>query len=300
MTLTCDTAPKKENPMPLDIHIIDAFTDTVFKGNSAAVIILNQWLEDSVMQSIASQNNLSETAFLVKNETDLEGKATLDYHIRWFSPLKEMDFCGHATLASAFLLFEQHSTATSIHFYAKAVGSLIIQKTPEGKIRMNFPNTLPSLIYSATHELAADVDPVINTVLAHLPNAAYKIYKNHQAYFIMFDNEAAVLGFEPDTMLMTQLAPLGLVLTAQAQSNKYSKYDFISRYFSQALGGAEDPVTGSVHTALAPLWGKQLSKDQLLAYQASSRGGELQCELQGDRVLISGHAVRYLSGVIEI
>ena len=268
--------------MQLEINVIDAFTDTVFKGNSAAVIITESWLSEKLMQSIAFENNLSETAFIV-----LDNKGI--YHIRWFSPLTEIDFCGHATLASAFVLFKKNPTLTSIKFSAKAVGVLTVKQTAHDKIQMDFPNTKPE-----------KVSDIPDSLLAGLSIAPIDVYKNSQAYFVIYDSESDVLNVERDNDALKQLAPLDVVVTCQAKSADYKDYDFISRYFWPANGGDEDPVTGSAHTGLAPLWAQRLGKNTLVAYQASKRGGVIDCVVAGDRVLISGHAMHYLTGFITV
>ena len=268
--------------MQLEINVVDAFTDTVFKGNSAAVIITDNCLADKLMQSIAFENNLSETAFIVRDDDGI-------YHIRWFSPLTEIAFCGHATLASAFVLFNKNPDVETIKFYAKAVGILTIVQTDDGKIQMDFPNTKPE-----------KVKDIPDSLLAGLSVAPVEVYKNTQAYFVIYNAEADVLNVTRDNEQLKQLAPLNVVVTCQATSADYKDYDFISRYFWPANGGDEDPVTGSVHTGLAPLWAERLGKDELIAYQASKRGGILNCVVAGDRVLISGNAVQYMTGFIMV
>ena len=268
--------------MQLEINVIDAFTDTVFKGNSAAVIVTDEWLDDNLMQSIASENNLSETAFIVADDKGV-------YHIRWFSPLTEIDFCGHATLAAAFVLFNKNSNIQSIRFLAKAVGTMTIVQTESGKIQMDFPNRKPE-----------KVDDIPDSLLSGLSIAPAKVYRNVQAYFVIYDSESDVLNVVHDNEKLKQLAPYDVVVTCEANSEKYHNYDFVSRYFWPANGGDEDPVTGSIHTGLAPLWAEHLAKNELVAYQASSRGGVLDCIVTGDRVLISGNAVPYLTGFITV
>ena len=268
--------------MQLEINVIDAFTDTVFKGNSAAVVITEDWLSDNLMQSIAFENNLSETAFMVLDDKGI-------YHIRWFSPLTEIAFCGHATLASAFVLFNKNPSIETIKFSAKAVGILTIVQTETGKIQMDFPNTNPK-----------KVDNIPDSLLAGLSIAPVEVYKNTQAYFVIYNAESDVLTVARDNEQLKQLAPLDVVVTCQAMSADYKNYDFISRYFWPANGGDEDPVTGSAHTGLAPLWAERLAKNNLVAYQASRRGGVLDCVVAGDRVIISGHAVQYMTGFITV
>ena len=268
--------------MQLEMNVVDAFTDTAFKGNSAAVIITDDWLNDDLMQSIAFENNLSETAFIVLEDDSI-------YHIRWFSPFTEIAFCGHATLASAFVLFNKNPSIETIKFSAKAVGVLTIVQTDDDKIQMDFPNTKPE-----------KVKDIPESLLAGLSITPVEVYKNTQAYFVIYNAEADVLNVERDNERLKQLAPLDVVVTCQAKSADYKDYDFISRYFWPANGGDEDPVTGSAHTALAPLWAERLGKNNLVAYQASCRGGILDCVVAGDRVLISGNAVQYMTGFITV
>lgn len=265
--------------MELEIDVIDAFTDSVFKGNPAAVIITDSWLSDNMMQSIASENNLSETAFLVKYDNH-------SYDIRWFSPMTEIAFCGHATLASAFVLFGKMPEARVIEFSAKAVGKLSVVKTTSGHIQMDFPNTQPTKVETIPDalKLGLSVNPT-------------EVYRNDQAYFVVYPSEKNVLEVTRDNEILKQLAPYDVVVTSESTSENY---DFSSRYFWPANGGDEDPVTGSIHTGLAPLWSDRLNKKEMVAYQASERGGILNCTVKGDRVLISGKAVQYLKGSIRV
>lgn len=262
--------------MKLKMNVIDAFTDTIFKGNSAAVIILDSWLNDKLMQNIASENNLSETAFVV-NEEGI-------YNIRWFSPLTEIDFCGHATLASSYVLFQDLENLDSLKFYAKAVGEFEVKKKEDGYIQMNFPNREPKKLDSIPVEL-----------LEGLSIEPKEVHQSEQAYFVIYSNEEEVLEVNYDSFYLKKLKPLDVVVTSNS-----TKYDFISRYFWPANGGDEDPVTGSIHAGLAPFWSKRLNKDKLLAYQASKRGGTLICEIKEDRVFISGKAVQYSESFITI
>jgi PhzF family phenazine biosynthesis protein len=268
-----------EQIMDIEVNVVDAFTDKLFGGNPAAVVITENWLSEELMQHIASENNLSETAFLVKVEEGV-------YSIRWFSPLTEIAFCGHATLASAFVLFGKLHALNSIKFLAKAVGELLVEKTLSGKIQMDFPNTQPK-----------KADEIPKELIQGLSIEPAEIYVNSQAYFAVYNSEKDVLNIKRDNALLKTLKPLDVVATAMSNSEGY---DFISRYFWPANGGDEDPVTGSIHTGLAPFWSERLGKNDLVAYQASSRGGVLECEVNGDRVLISGNAVRYMSGTITV
>lgn len=265
--------------MELEINIIDAFTDHVFGGNQAAVLITESWLSEELMQSIASENNLSETAFLVK-----EGSNT--YGIRWFSPITEIDFCGHATLASAFVLFSKYPDAESFNFTAQAVGVLPVTKNGDSSLTMNFPNTEPTAVAQTPKEIQQG-----------LSIQPHELYVNQQAYFVVYKSENDVLSVQRNNDLLKRLKPLDVVVTCQSES---AQYDFMSRYFWPANGGDEDPVTGSIHTGLAPLWAARLGKVELTAFQASKRGGILNCRVEGDRVYISGNAVQYLKGTIEV
>ena len=263
--------------MKLKLHHINAFTDTLFKGNYAGVIFLDEWLSTKLMQAIATENNLSETAF-VKQEGEYI------YHIRWFSPLSEIDFCGHATLASAYALFKQEQTLDEIEFYAKAVGTLKARREADGFIAMTFPKQTPD-----------PITEIPTALLAGLSIAPSEVLINRQAYFAIYTDEADINLLKPNLTELKKLAPYDVVISATAHD-----YDFISRYFWPASGGDEDPVTGSIHCGLAPFWAQRLNKTQLTAYQASQRGGILHCRVQTDAVIISGQAVQYLEGDIVI
>ncbi|WKD48870.1 PhzF family phenazine biosynthesis protein [Microbulbifer spongiae] len=263
--------------MQLEITIVDAFTDTLFKGNSAAVIITQQWLADDLMQSIAAENNLSETAFLMKFSDS-------EYRIRWFSPVTEIDFCGHATLASAFVLFSKNPTLQSVHFSAGAVGKMYIARADDGYITMHFPKRAPHPV--------AHIPGDLMTGLSIQPA---DVLRNNQAYFAIYEREEDIFNLKPDPAKLKILAPFDVVATARSV-----QYDFISRYFWPANGGVEDPVTGSIHTGLAPYWAEKLDKSRLTAFQASKRGGLLNCQVKEDRVIISGKAVQYLKGNISV
>ena len=263
--------------MKLKIYQIDAFTDKVFTGNYAAVILLDEWISPDLMQSIATENNLSETAF-IKNTTNNT------YEIRWFSPLSEIDFCGHATLASAYVLFEQNDTLKEIVFTADAVGSLNVSQETDGYIKMVFPNRKPK-----------EIEVIPEAVLKGLSIAPKEVLLSQQAYFAIYDNEDDVYNVQPNLEELKKLAPYDVVVTANSD-----EYDFISRYFWPANGGEEDPVTGSIHTGLAPYWAQKLNKNELKAFQASKRGGVLLCTVTDKNVVLLGKAVKYLEGYIEI
>ncbi len=263
--------------MKLKVHHIDAFTDKVFKGNYAAVIILEDWLSDDLMQLIATENNLSETAFAKKNNTRA-------YEIRWFSPITEIDFCGHATLATAYVLFKFNSDIKELVFSTETVGNLKIRQTETNYIEMTFPNRKPK---------ALDIIP--KELLNGLSIAPVEVLLSQQAYFVIYANDKDVYSVQANSEELKKLAPYDVVVTAASD-----EYDFISRYFWPANGGDEDPVTGSIHAGLAPFWAERLGKVTLNAYQASKRGGVLQCQVSDDDVIILGQAVQYLEGYIEV
>lgn len=262
--------------MQLPIYQVDAFTDELFRGNPAAVVPLEYWLTDEQMQAIALENNLSETAFLVREPDGA-------FHIRWFSPLTEIDFCGHATLASAFVLLSQKLAQGPLRFRADAVGEIEVVQLDDGLLEMDFPNRAPELVENPPVELF--------NALGALPLA---VLKNRQAWFAVFEREDQVRQLTPDLMVLKSLAPLDVVVTAPG-----AEHDFISRYFWPANGGGEDPVTGSIHAGLAPYWAERLGKPHLLAQQASQRSGVLHCRVDGDRVFVAGHAVLYLQGTLS-
>lgn len=263
--------------MELDIFVVDAFTKEKFEGNSAAVVPLKEWLSVELMQKIALENNLSETAFI-------KAISSNKYEIRWFSPLMEIDFCGHATLASSYVIFNHFNCQREIEFVTLKVGSLYVNKDNDNKIEMSFPNQCPDLI--------SDIPSEIINGLSLKPK---KVLKNRQAYFAVMSSEDEVINITYNSEILKQLAPFDVVVTA-----KSNEYDFISRYFWPANGGDEDPVTGSIHSGLAPYWAKELSKNKLVAYQASKRGGVLFCDVIEDRIMVSGFGVLYMQGKIYV
>lgn len=263
--------------MTVEMHVVDAFTDELFKGNPAAVVITQEWLDDSLMQSIAAENNLSETAFLKPVQND-------HYQIRWFSPLTEIDFCGHATMASAFVVFLKNEQCNEVTFSAPAVGDLLVTKQTEGAINMSFPNRKPE-----------PVGDVPKALLDGLSKEQHQVLRSEQAYFAIYDDEQTVREIEYDSEQLKLLAPYDVVVSAPGKD-----YDFVSRYFWPANGGDEDPVTGSIHAGLAPYWAEQLNRSEFRAYQASKRGGVIYCKLLGDRVHVSGKAVLYSKSKLYI
>jgi PhzF family phenazine biosynthesis protein len=264
--------------MPVPLYQIDAFTDRPFSGNPAAVCPLEKWPDDSLLQAIALENNLSETAFLVP-----EGHG---YRLRWFTPVTEVDLCGHATLASAYyLLCHRNDGGRSVSFETRS-GTLTVERNGE-VLTMNFPTLPPGP--------ATDV-PELNAALGVPPRTVCEIRAVHGAryYMAVYESEAEVKGLTPDTTALGNI-PANVITTAPGDS-----VDFVSRFFAPASGIAEDPVTGSAHCTLTPYWAERLGKTRLVARQVSARGGDLVCELKDDRVALSGRCAFYMEGQIAV
>jgi PhzF family phenazine biosynthesis protein len=255
------------------IYQVDAFSSQVFSGNPAAICPLEEWLPDYQMQAIAGENNLSETAFFVR-----EGEG---YDLRWFTPLVEIDLCGHATLASAFIILTDLTpSANSVRFQTKS-GTLVV--TREGDLySLDFPSRPPGECH-ADSKLAGALGGKPETILAA------------RDYLVVYASEDEVRKLEPNMLLLAQIDKFAVIVTAPGKD-----VDFVSRFFAPAKGVPEDPVTGSAHCTLIPYWSKRLGKKKLHAYQVSKRGGELWCEDRGDRVTMSGKAARFLEGTIYL
>ena len=266
---------KINNMATIKIYQADAFTGKLFGGNPAAVCPLNEWLPDETMQQIAIENNLAETAFFVKNETG--------YKLRWFTPEYEIDLCGHATLASAHILFtELGFEGDTIHFDTVKAGPLAVTKTGD-KYTLDFPSR-PAIHIELPNGLAEALGE-------KQPIAVYR----SRDYLVVYETEDDIVELEPDFFALSKMDTLGVIVTAPGKNS-----DFVSRFFEPSAGIPEDPVTGSAHCNLIPYWADRLGKNELHAFQLSARKGELWCELKGDRVLISGNAVTYLRGEITI
>jgi PhzF family phenazine biosynthesis protein len=260
----------------IKIFQIDAFTDKLFSGNPAAVCILEKWLPGELMQSIANENNLAETAFVVS-----KGK---DFEIRWFTPTTEVDLCGHATLASAFVLFNLLNYQDPvIRFYSSRSGSLSVTKSGE-MLYLDFPTDTLELI-SGEHDLMVSCIGIRPT----------EVYKGKTDYIAVIDSESSLKDLQPNMEQISKLTGRGLIVTAKGDG-----VDFVSRFFAPQSGIDEDPVTGSAHTSLLPLWAKKLNKRNFIAHQISKRGGQLTCEFKDDRCLIGGKAKLYLTGEINL
>ena len=259
--------------MNLEIYYVDAFSNNIFGGNPAAVIFTNL-SDDDLMQNIAAENNLSETAFINISENENT--------IRWFSPTKEVDLCGHATLASAFVYFNYINTEKdTIEF--KSNGGMLIVNKKDNILELDFPK---DTFIKTNHE-----DAVCNSI-GLKPTETYKGQINLMA---VYENEEEILNLQPDFKKVIDLTGQGLIVTAPGLH-----HDFVSRYFCPKYGINEDPVTGSAHTTLIPYWSDKLGSKKLLAKQVSTRGGELFCENKDERVLIGGNAVLYMKGNINI
>ena len=260
--------------MKIPIYQVDAFTDHVFKGNPAAVCPLKNWLSDEIMQSIAMENNLSETAFFVP----MEG----GYHIRWFTPFMEVDLCGHATLASAHVLFHHlDHREPEIRFLSRS-GDLLVIKGEMNFLKMNFP---------AYEVKAVHNDPVYAEIFGIQPTAAYR----GNYLMLEYPAEQMVRSIKPDFEKVRSVDTVGVIITSPGRD-----YDFVSRFFAPAAGIDEDPVTGSAFSSLIPFWAERLQKSSLKAFQCSARGGKVEGEYAGDRVIISGKAITFLEGILSI
>lgn len=260
--------------MKLPIFQADAFASGLFKGNPAAVVPLTEWLTDETLQQIAMENNLSETAFFIP-----EGD---HFHIRWFTPKAEVKLCGHATLATAHILYnELNFEGESISFNSKS-GILTVSKT-EDKLQLDFPADFVFLV---------EMNPEFAKALGAQPIAAFR---GRTDYLLLFESEEIIRNMKPNFHLLKQTDARGIIVTS-----KGNEVDFVSRFFAPRVGIDEDPVTGSAHTSLIPFWSWRLGKKEMTALQLSERGGQLWCTLAGDRVLIAGKAVTYLRGEIEV
>lgn len=267
--------------MKTPIYQVDAFADEVFKGNPAAVCPLDHWLPDKTMQSIAAENNLAETAFFVARPGPGGAGDGPDFDLRWFSPEAEIDLCGHATLASAFVIFTTlDPRRESVTFHSRS-GPLTV--TRDGTwLTMDFPARPPAPC--PAHAGLAEA-------LGATPREVWKA----RDLMAVFESESQVLALAPSFDRLRALGVFGVIATAPG-----GDVDFVSRFFAPLMGVPEDPVTGSSHCTLVPYWARRLGKQTLLARQLSRRGGELRCEDRGERVTLSGRAVAFLEGHIEV
>lgn len=260
------------------MYQVDAFTEQLFAGNPAAVLVLEDWLSDDLMLAIAQENNLAETAFVKPRQDGA-------WDLRWFAPAHEVDFCGHATLATAYILFTKQGADSDLIFHTR-VGELRVSKGARG-YRLDIPRLAPEAIESLPHEIADifSVPPV-------------GMFRNFENIFVDLGSADGVRKFVPDLTAISRLGSVGLVVTGVDAGN--SPADFVSRYFAPGAGFPEDAVTGSIHATLVPCWAAKLGRDRLTGFQASARGGWLDCELTGERVLLSGNAVTFMEAAIFI
>ncbi len=261
--------------MKLKIYQVDAFSPHVFRGNPAAVCILDEWLDADLMQRVANENNLSETAFAVPVDDRFE--------IRWFTPEVEVDLCGHATLATAHVLFQHLGYPSGrVEFESLFSGRLAVERSDD-LLTLDFPvDRLEEMV----------VPEIIVTALRRAP---LKAFKGKSDFLFIYASQGEIEDLVPDFGLLAQLGGRGVIVTSMG-----NEVDFVSRFFAPQTGINEDPVTGSAHTTLTPYWSRILGKKKMTARQLSSRGGELVCEIRDDRVRISGNAVTYLVGEITI
>lgn len=261
--------------MKIKMYQADAFTDKLFRGNPAAICMLEDWLPETIMQAIAAENNLAETAFIVTSDRG--------YEIRWFTPTVEVDLCGHATLAAAHIIFQHYNTtASELVFHSHRSGTLKVSKS-DGMLALDFPVDTYSKI---------PTPPELTKGLGIEP---METIKGKTDYMAVLPTEEDVKKLRPDFSMLNNLDCRGIIVTAAG-----NEADFVSRFFAPQSGINEDPVTGSAHTTLAPYWAAELGRDTLSAIQLSDRRGYLWCKMQGSRVAISGNAVTYLQGEIEV
>jgi PhzF family phenazine biosynthesis protein len=261
--------------MRMQIFQVDAFASRRFTGNPAAVMPMDRFLDDAVLQAIAAENNLSETAFLMP-----EGG---DYRLRWFTPITEVPLCGHATLASAAVVMERLEPRRSKVVFHSASGPLTVKRTEAGYV-MDLP------IRSSE---PVPTPPDLADALGVVP---VEVFVNAFNYMALLESAEVLRELAPDMTALARMDRPGVIVTAQADGI----YDFVSRYFAPGKGIPEDPVTGAAHCMLTPYWAKRLNKTEFRAFQASQRGGEITCRLVGDRVELEGSCVFYLEGEVEI
>lgn len=258
------------------LYQIDSFTDRLYAGNPAAVCIMDRWIDDHTMQQVAAENNLAETAFVVR-----QGE---QFHIRWFTPEVEVDLCGHATLASAYALFRYyHPDLDVLEFYSHRSGKLLVAKGADDYLVMDFPSDV-------LREVA--ILPEVNDALGSAPVSSWK---GKTDLLLIYKSQQEIEALKPDFFKLAKIDIRGVITSAPGD-----QVDFVSRFFAPQSGIMEDPVTGSAHTSLIPYWSGILGKTNLKARQLSARGGDIRCEYLGSRVKIAGKAVPYLIGEIDL
>jgi len=263
--------------MKLPIYQVDAFAEELFTGNPAAVVILKEWIDIRLMQQIAQENNLAETAFVVPGNGH--------YEIRWFTPLVEVDLCGHATLASAFVL---------LNFYNTQVDTLIFKSVFSGTLSVKRYNNLYELNFPLdTIQLSTDLLGV--NLFLGIGAEPKEVYMGKTDCLLVFETQEQIENLTPDFTYLSKVKERGVIVTAPG-----NEVDFVSRFFAPQVGISEDPVTGSAHTTLLPYWSNRTGKSSFVAKQLSARGGTLHCSIKEGRALISGKAKLYLKGEIEV
>ncbi|MEK9968298.1 MAG: PhzF family phenazine biosynthesis protein [Ferrovibrio sp.] len=268
--------------MKLPLYQVDAFADAVFKGNPAAVMPLDSWLPDATMQALAAENNLAETAFFVPQKGGLGEDG---FGLRWFTPEVEIDLCGHATLASAWVIFKKlNQNRKGIDFFTRSGKLTVTQDGDSGRLTLDFP--------------ARPTEPVQPCAgLIEAIGAAPKEIRGARDYMLVYDNAATVRALKPDMTGLMDLDKFAVIVTAPGDR---PGIDCVSRFFAPAKGIPEDPVTGSAHCSIVPYWAQQLGKTEIAAYQASKRGGTLYCRLDGDRVFMAGTCKPFLEGTVTL
>ena len=264
--------------MELSLYQLDAFTQTRFKGNPAAVVPLDSWLPESTLQAIAAENNLSETAFFVPVDSG--------FHLRWFTPKTEVKLCGHATLATAEVIFSIHQYAQPTLVFQTLSGPLTVSRLEDGRLELDLPAQPVAPVSLSTTALAQ-----LHTGLGIVPVATLA----HEDLVVVCESASAIAALTPDFSELAKLPFRGIIVTATGDD-----CDFVSRFFGPSVGVNEDPVTGSAHTKLMPYWSARLGKTRCQARQLSARGGHLECELVADRVKLRGWAMQYLRGTITV
>lgn len=260
--------------MNIDLYQVDAFASKPFEGNPAAVCPLETWLDDGVLQAIATENNLSETAFFVPTESG--------YQLRWFTPAVEVDLCGHATLAAAWVIFNMLGDSAELLQFETRSGQLLVRRDGD-ELAMNFPaKVVEPFTMEAEVKAALGINEIEELLIS-------------DDIVVVVNDAQLIESLTPDMQQLKRLPGRGIVVTA-----KGSDVDVVSRWFGPKAGVEEDPVTGSAHTSLAPYWAKRLGKQQLTARQGGARKGALSCEIEGDRVIIKGRVTPYLKGVITL
>lgn len=262
-------------PMKLPLFQVDAFANRIFSGNPAAVVPLPDWLADDVMQNIATENQLSETAFFVEEKDS--------FQLRWFTPATEVDLCGHATLASAHVLYSELGYGGERVIFQTRSGALEVTRTAGG-YEMDFPTDPP--------ERAPSVKDILSSSLGI---EIAEAFRGREDYVAIVESESDVRNLEPDIRAVAHLEARGVLVSAAGE-----EVDFVSRCFFPRFGIDEDPVTGSAHTTLAPLWAERLGRKRLTARQISRRGGEVECRFEGERVVLAGEATTFLRGEMEL